>query len=158
MTKAWRILRWTIDNPGNYISPTLIRRANHTNSAIMLGKRKRSASNTATILAEDSSSSSQEDLQEVFRRHFEAQFQPLPDQQPLVPSTPTISAELDPEANNSDWDGLSTDEEEAHIEVVEHITLSKAERAELSKEELKSFMVSSHHSVDDTSTTTDARS
>lgn len=122
----------------------------------MLGKRKRSAPNTAMILPEDSIPSSQENLQEVLRRHFEAQYQPLPDQQPLVPSTPTTSAESEPEANISDWDGLSTDEEEVHIEVVEHMALSKAERAELSKEELKSFMVSLHHLVEDTSTNTNA--
>lgn len=86
----------------------------------------------------DSSSASQENLQDIFRRHFEAQFQPLPDQ---LASNELTESDLDQEKESSEWDGISTDENEASIEVVEYTLPKKAERAELSKEELKGFMV-----------------
>lgn len=106
----------------------------------MLGKRKRSALNNAMA-----SSASQADLQEIFKRHFEAQFQPLPDQQPLVASKQPTEADLVSDEENSDWDGISTDGEALSIEVVEYTAPTKAERAELPKEELKGFMVKSRH-------------
>lgn len=86
------------------------------------------------------SSASQEDLQDIFKRHFEAQFQPLPDGQPLVVSNEPTESDLDQD-EISDWDGISTDESRARVEVVEYTLPNKAERAELSKEELKGFMV-----------------
>lgn len=97
------------------------------------------------VSAETSSSGSQEDLQEIFKRHFEAQFQPLPDEQPLVESRKSTEANLNLDEDDSDWNGISTDGEEVSIEVVEYATPTKAEKAELSKEELKGFMVSSRH-------------
>ena len=117
-------------------------------STAMLGKRKRSAPSTAMVAPEDSASGSQEDLQEVFRRHFEAQFKPLPDQKPQMGPSKTTETDLGPDEDVSDWDGISTDEEELSIEVVEYATPIKAEKPELSKEELKGFMVSSRHRVD----------
>jgi hypothetical protein len=77
------------------------------------------------------------DAQEIFRRHFEAQFKPLP----AVPkfSKPANDESGDGSEGDSDWDGISDDEENA-VQVVEH-TERRARTAAMSKEELKSFMV-----------------
>lgn len=140
--KAWQIFRWKILNP-DFCTTALLEEQSYTlrtGSTAMLGKRKRSALNNAMA-----SSASQADLQEIFKRHFEAQFQPLPDQQPLVASKQPTEADLVSDEENSDWDGISTDGEALSIEVVEYTAPTKAERAELPKEELKGFMVKSRH-------------
>jgi hypothetical protein len=113
----------------------------HIQLTAMLGKRKRGAPNIVMPSPGNSSSASQEDLQDIFKRHFEAQFQPLPDQQHLVVSNELTESDLDQDEQISDWDGISTDESRASVEVVEYTLPNKAERAELSKEELKGFMV-----------------
>jgi hypothetical protein len=53
------------------------------------------------------------DAQEIFRRHFEAQFKPLPEIKKTVKAEEAVadaeesSAEESDEEQDSDWDGLS---------------------------------------------------
>jgi len=108
--------------------------------ATTLGKRKRraaEASRTDTREQSEESDSALLHAQEIFRRHFEAQFEPLP-----VVQKPVKVAEEAPEDDSeedSGWDGIS-DGEENGIQVVEH-TDAQARMAAMSREELKAFMV-----------------
>ena len=107
--------------------------------ATMLGKRKRQTGDITKREKEEHEESdiSGLDAQEIFRRHFEAQFKPLP-----VARKPSklVAEELGDESEEgSDWGGLS-DDEENEVQVVEH-TEAQARTAGMSKEELKSFMV-----------------
>jgi hypothetical protein len=77
----------------------------------VLGKRKARE-------VEDKPAVDLEDAQEIFRRHFEAQFKPLA-VEPLRPLPATVEAEDDEdpgsEADDSEWEGLSEDEEGMYI-------------------------------------------
>jgi hypothetical protein len=108
--------------------------------ASMLGKRKRRAPEATKIEhreESEESDASELDAQEIFRRHFEAQFTPLPAAQ--ICSKPVAKEALDEPEEDSDWDGISDDEENG-VQVVEH-TEAQVRTAAMSKEELKSFMV-----------------
>ncbi|KAB5570449.1 hypothetical protein GE09DRAFT_1283559 [Coniochaeta sp. 2T2.1] len=101
----------------------------------ILGKRKAREENYEADLL---------DAQEIFRRHFEAQFKPLA-VAPLRRPPPTVEAEDDEdpgsEAEDSEWEGISGDEEDDGVEVVDHATSQKP-IASMSKSELKKFMSS----------------
>lgn len=103
-----------------------------------LGKRKRHATKDIGPSREQSEESLGEELdaQEIFRRHFEAQFKPLP----KVQNATVVEESSDqvPETE-SDWGGLSDGEEDG-VQVVEHED-AQARMAAMSKEELKIFMV-----------------
>jgi hypothetical protein len=106
----------------------------------MLGKRKRrtpEATEKTRIQKSEKSDVEELDAQEIFRRHFEAQFKPLP----AAPksSKPANEESGDESEEASDWDGIS-DEKENAVQVVEH-TEAQARTAGMSKEELKTFMV-----------------
>jgi hypothetical protein len=106
-----------------------------------LGKRNRrtpKATEGYQRAGSDESDDSGLDAQEIFRRHFEAQFKPLPVTQ--KPAKPVEEEVEDESEDTSDWDGIS-DNEENVVQVVEH-TDAKSRMAAMSKEELKSFMVS----------------
>jgi hypothetical protein len=108
--------------------------------ATALGKRKRqSAKMTEDVRQEDSEDSRSAELnaQEIFRRHFEAQFKPLP--QVKKPAKALEERLEDESEENSEWDGIS-DTEELAVQVVEH-TDAQSRMATMSKEELKAFMV-----------------
>ncbi|KFA68846.1 hypothetical protein S40285_01145 [Stachybotrys chlorohalonatus IBT 40285] len=109
----------------------------------VLGKRK--ASEQAI---------SDEEAQEIFRRHFEAQFQPLPDVEPeAVPPSTAHADDTEDEEEESEWGGLSDDAEDddahAHddnkkpqtVMVVDHSSAS-IPTTTMSKRELKIFMSS----------------
>ncbi|KAK0100356.1 hypothetical protein ONS95_008309 [Cadophora gregata] len=104
-----------------------------------LGKRKRVAHKNESVhrVASVESDSDQLDAQEIFRRHFEAQFKPLPVVQKEIEMFEVPEEESEEE---SDWDGIS-DGEENGVQVVEH-TDALSRMAAMSKEELKSFMSS----------------
>ena len=77
----------------------------------VLGKRKaREADERPAVDAEDA--------QEIFRRHFEAQFKPLA-VEPIRPLPATVEAEDDEdpgsEAEDSEWGGISEDEDGSTI-------------------------------------------
>ena len=108
--------------------------------ASMLGKRKRRGREITKKESREESEGSDAsglDAQEIFRRHFEAQFKPLPVAR--QPSKPTGEDSADGSEEESDWGGIS-DNEETEVQVVEH-TEAQARTAAMSKEELKSFMV-----------------
>jgi len=112
---------------------------------------------------------SQEDAAAIFRRHFEAQFAPLPDAKEPKPSSKKTKHDEesdddddsegsdddndgeDDSENEDEWGGLSGDdsdqeEEEEQppaIEVVDHSGKQPAMTATMSKRELKAFMVKS---------------
>jgi hypothetical protein len=109
--------------------------------ATSLGKRKR---RTVDTTKEDrrhgsaDSESEETNAQELFRRHFEAKFKPLP----VVKKVETVVVEVaseDDSEEESDWDGIS-DHGEGAVEVVEHAD-TQSRMALMSKEELKVFMV-----------------
>jgi len=106
--------------------------------ATLLGKRKRreAVAPVADKRQHSEDSEALEDAQEIFRRHFEAQFKPLP-----VAKKPiqVIEEPKDDSEEESDWDGISETEEDG-VQVVEH-TDAQIRMAAMSKEELKSFMV-----------------
>jgi hypothetical protein len=109
--------------------------------ATMLGKRKRR--NVEGIedkrrQGSEDSGSLELDAQEIFRRHFEAQFKPLPVVQKKTEEVLEEASE-DESDKDSEWDGISEGEEDA-VQVVEHID-SQPGMAVMSKEELKAFMV-----------------
>lgn len=105
-----------------------------------LGKRKRRAVAPGNDEAEEEDTAALLEAQEVFRRHFEAQFQPLPEVEKVKVVEEEEEEEYDDaeEEEESEWDGISEDENE--VRVVEH-TDSYARMAAMSKEQLKSFMV-----------------
>jgi len=114
---------------------------------LTLGKRKRQTEERPKANRESSSESSiieeeeEEDAQAIFRRHFEAQFKPLP-----VVAKPVVEQTKNDEddSEESDWDGISDEEiGSGKVEVIEHI--AKESRPILSKSELKSFMVGEVH-------------
>jgi hypothetical protein len=92
------------------------------------------------------------DAQEIFRRHFEAQFKPLPEVR--LREKKVDVQESEEEDEEEDWDGISgdgegedggSDEDEDEdmaptVDVVEHT--ATITRPKMSKAELKAFMVS----------------
>lgn len=121
----------------------------------VLGKRKADAEPTI----------SEEDAAAIFRRHFEAQFAPLPDAEESNSNSKKTKQQGDADDAESDdsdrnnnvdeededdeeWGGLSGDdsseEEEKEVtvvEVVDHSSKQPSNIATMSKRELKAFMV-----------------
>ncbi|KAI9807334.1 MAG: hypothetical protein M1833_000077 [Piccolia ochrophora] len=112
----------------------------------MPGKRKRDGSKCDDTpgIAPDHAPSKPESAHDIFRAHFEDQFQPLKaevhtfeaDSQPDLETPPEIIEE-------SEWDGLSaSDDDTRTVEVIDYTRTPRSERDELSKAESKSFMTS----------------
>ncbi|RDW78407.1 hypothetical protein BP5796_06259 [Coleophoma crateriformis] len=115
--------------------------------AANLGKRKRQATGEATEKPRKSKRESSEELdsaledaQAIFRRHFEAQFKPLPEVKKAAKPIEAAPEEEESQEDESEWDGLS-EVEETEVQVVEH-TDAQSRMAAMSKEELKAFMSS----------------
>lgn len=112
--------------------------------AVTLGKRKRTPQEPVKATEEDISRTpppapEDEDVQAIFRRHFEAQFKPLgevkkPRQREPEPLPSKIVEE------ELDWCGFSEEGADA-VEVIEHSTTAGIGEA-ASKHELRAFMVS----------------
>ncbi|KPM41541.1 hypothetical protein AK830_g5003 [Neonectria ditissima] len=116
----------------------------------VLGKRK----------AREEPSISEEDAAAIFRRHFEAQFSPLPVTQAKANKTAPDDDDVDEEAGDDDgddqddedegddddddeWGGLSdeeSDKEGEAIEVVDHTSAQPPKPTPMSKREFKAFM------------------
>jgi hypothetical protein len=108
--------------------------------ATTLGKRKlRDAKATGNNIQDDSDDSRSFELnaQEIFRRHFEAQFKPL--RQVEKPVKVLEEGLEDESEEESEWDGIS-DPDEVAIQVVEHTDI-QPRITSMSKDELKTFMV-----------------
>lgn len=121
----------------------------------VLGKRK----------ADSEPAVSEEDAAAIFRRHFEAQFAPLPDAEESNSNSKKTKQQRDADDDESDdsdrnnnvdeededdeeWGGLSGDdsseeeeEEVTVVEVVDHSSKQPSNIATMSKRELKAFMV-----------------
>ncbi|KAI9878397.1 MAG: hypothetical protein M1830_001027 [Pleopsidium flavum] len=106
----------------------------------MVGKRKREiagAVETPIIVPDQFPSGDEEELPEAFRRHFEAQFQPLIEQKSSILFKPAVEYV---EEDESDWEGISNNDENVKVEVVKYPAPEGVKRAEVPKEELKEFM------------------
>lgn len=119
----------------------------------ILGKRKRKVAEVKVSRKRQAAESSSEesegsdtdvsalDAQEIFRRHFEAQFEALPE------ITKPVAAEGESEDDIEDdepeeeeeWGGISENEDDG-IVIVQH-TSTGSRTAGMSREELKAFMV-----------------
>lgn len=105
----------------------------------VLGKRK--SRNTEPAISE-------EEAQAIFRRHFEAQFKPLPEQsKPKTAVVDDVAATDSDESDESEWGGISDEEDEddmsePSVEVVDHTSSTTHDpTAAMSRRELKAFMV-----------------
>lgn len=108
--------------------------------ASTLGKRKRRVVKSPEDDRQgddEVSESFEQSAQEIFRRHFEAKFKPLPQ---VEKPTKVVEEELEDTAEeDSEWGGIS-DTEEDDVQVVDH-TDRLSRMATMSKMELKSYMV-----------------
>jgi hypothetical protein len=111
--------------------------------AAKLGKRKREVAQNNIEASKDSSEDEKlSDAQELFRRHFESKFKPLPIAKKPTKVVEEVLEDEDSDENadeDSDWDGIS-EEEGNSVEVVVHAD-TQANTAKMSKEEIKAFMV-----------------
>ena len=103
---------------------------------IPLGKRKR-RTEVATADSSDHTGANEQDINDIFRRAFEAKFKPLPVESEADPS-PALRAEPASEEEDTIWSGLS--EDEAAVQVVEH-TNPDLNTAVLDKSAKRAFMV-----------------
>lgn len=79
-----------------------------------LGKRKRVAKelpekrSKVSEEVESESDGEELDAQEIFRRHFEAQFKPLPEVKKATKAVePVVELDDEDDEEGSDWDGIS---------------------------------------------------
>lgn len=105
-----------------------------------LGKRKRQTPKAPENDSHDDNNaeSFQLDAQEILKRHFEARFKPLPQ----VEKAKIVEEEKleDSSEKDSEWDGISEDEEQNNVQIIEH-TDTQPRIATMSKNILKSYMV-----------------
>lgn len=117
----------------------------HNHTMAVLGKRKATEP-----------SISEEEANEIFRRHFESRFAPLPE---TTPSKTTVESDHDDdEPSDSEWGGISSDEdsasetseveddaseapEEPSIQVIDH-SIPQIPKPTLSKSDLKAILSS----------------
>ncbi|KAF2158221.1 hypothetical protein K461DRAFT_290466 [Myriangium duriaei CBS 260.36] len=130
-------------------------------TASLLGKRKRRAEAVSKDIgdqAERPESPDRDDVNEIFRRAFEAKFKPLPEQKPKQKSEPE---EPLPEAVSDDedsaWSGVS-DDDTAQVEVVQHSAAPITKGESMSKSEKRAFMSSKPPSSRTASSTSTSRS
>ena len=90
------------------------------------------------LLDEDTAS----EMHNILRRHFEAAFEPLADHHVLPAAATNIDADGSEVESGSDWDGISEGQSDS-AEVIIHAKASLS-KAEVPKEELKTFMVSAN--------------
>ena len=110
--------------------------------AVILGKRKRRDQLDDQVTGQVNSTDEQ--LQALFRQHFEAQFRPLKGllSKETKESTPDLTKSQDSE--DSEWTGLSGNDSDGNVQVIEHTAFTGAKRADVPREELKIFMVLSY--------------
>ncbi|KAJ5647498.1 hypothetical protein N7490_003870 [Penicillium lividum] len=112
----------------------------------MTGKRKReTAVVSRSTETKEASPSPADNAQDIFRKYFEAQFEPLEPSKPDADSDEDEGEDDDEElsdAEGSDWDGLSGEEEgdeEVHeVEIVEHKDAKRDDM--MDKKARKAFM------------------
>lgn len=85
----------------------------------------------------------------IFQKHFEAQFAPLPELEKPARGNAASDEEEEDESGEDDisseddeeWAGLSDEEEDQVVEVVDHTSKPEDGGASMGKRELKAFMV-----------------
>ena len=82
------------------------------------------------------------EMHNVLRRYFEAAFEPLAEHHALPAATTSIDADSSEVESGSDWDGISEGQSDS-AEIIDHAK-SSLSKAEVPKEELKTFMVSAN--------------
>lgn len=110
--------------------------------ASSLGKRKRRDHDTQAdgVLVQPPNDEATAALQAFFRRHFEEAFEPLEDDNVILTNANIDEDEVYSDGDESDWGGLSGEDEET-TQVVVH-SKSEALKVDVSRDELKTFMVS----------------
>ena len=81
------------------------------------------------------------DVQALFRQHFESRFRPLKGLPSSRLKCPEADEETPESQSESDWEGVSDEGYGKPVEVVEHSISTGVKRAEVPREELKTFMV-----------------
>ena len=110
--------------------------------ALKLGKRKRREElidedvTPGQLLDKDTAG----EMHNVLRRHFEAAFEPLAEHHALPAAATIIDSDSSEVESGSDWDGISEGQSD-NAEIIDHAK-SGLSKAEISKEEVKTFMVS----------------
>jgi hypothetical protein len=93
------------------------------------------------------------DAQEIFRRHFEAQFKPLPVVAP-VRVAPALKEDQEDDISDeeeSEWDGISEEDDDNKVEIIDHASTT-LQTSTMSKSELKKFMSSRLSDLSSTTT------
>ncbi|KAJ4303154.1 pre-rRNA processing and 40S ribosomal subunit assembly [Kalmusia sp. IMI 367209] len=111
-----------------------------------LGKRKRitreelEQSSRASSPSSTSQSSDAEDMQALFRKAFEAKFAPL-EVEPVQPKKQKLPEPEDIPEEESDWSGISSDEDEnAHrVQIIDYAS-TQHNHEKVSKADLRAFM------------------
>lgn len=117
----------------------------------MAGKRKREVTvSSRPAEKKETTPPKTDNSQDIFRKYFEAQFQPLdlPPSQQAGSTQANSDEEIEEDDSeieqsvDSDWDGLSGDEEEGGaVEVVEHKDVQVASDEVMDKKARKAFLV-----------------
>jgi hypothetical protein len=117
---------------------------------VTIGKRKREVTQqkprkAAHVEARDTSSADEEDqrLKAIFQKHFEAQFKPLPEKKVKRRQIEVVEEAEEVEADEDDWEGFSSEDEDAPVQVVEYSDARGDEDGIsriASKRELKAFL------------------
>lgn len=117
----------------------------------MVGKRKReTAVVSRSIKTKEASPPPANDAQDIFRKYFEAQFEPIEADVPSKRDAEQAESgdehidDDDDEISepDSDWDGVSESDEDNVVEVVEHKDASFDDL--MDKKARKAFMVNHH--------------
>jgi hypothetical protein len=113
----------------------------------MVVKRKRETTVVSKPQAKEDSPPPVDNAQDVFRRLFEAQFEPLDLPGPTAKSTNSDDENEDDDdsdlsGSEGDWDGMSDISDESNqVEVVEHTGTYAAPTDRMDKKTWKAFMV-----------------
>jgi hypothetical protein len=107
-----------------------------------LGKRKRrdELADKDDDPGESAKDQSTNELQNLLRQHFEAAFEPLEESQTKTQTADITQADTSDSEAELDWSGFSEDEKDG-VEIIHHSS-SRTSKADVSREELKTFMVS----------------
>lgn len=110
--------------------------------AAILGKRKRRLHIDGPVPLQPDDTVSAEQLQTLFRQHFEAKYKPLEPAPYVKHANPVATATQTPsESDDPAWEGLDDDKATRYVQVIEHTTHPSSKNADVTKQELKAFMV-----------------
>jgi hypothetical protein len=118
------------------------------NLVTMVLKRKRETTVISKPKAKEDTPPLVDNAQEIFRKLFEAQFEPLDLPAPTAKATKPSDVDEDEEddsdvsGSEGDWDGMSDISDESNqVEVVEHTDARAAPEDRMDKKTWKAFMV-----------------